>query len=351
MNNLFICNTHYQLLISIQICRTIRTDKNFLILYNVNIADKNAMKMQLHKLFDDVFFYETLSFSKIKLLFSNIFGKCSKLRLFEIIKVDNIYAFNFDHFAHVLFAVLYKVNKRIQCHMFEEGILSYVTPFTYDNTLKIIYFVRKVLFKKNMRNLITDFYCFEPSLYLKKFKTVKIEKIAKNDQWLKEFLSAIYPSASLSIYKKHKYIYLYSVYDFEGDASVGELEFLKTISEKLHKSNILIKPHPRDDERRFTDCGFDIDPNSRIPWEALQIIFDFSDNVFLSSFSGSLLNSCLLFQQTNKSMYFTRLFDTSCNKLANYYKNKLLSYNNDTYKIFNNLYFVKDLNDFFLNIK
>jgi hypothetical protein len=351
MNNLFICNTHYQLLISIQICRSKRTDNNSLILYNLNIDNKNVMKTQLLTLFDDVIFCEKLSLPKMKLLFSSIFGKCAKLEFFESAKVDNIYAFNFDHFAHCVFAILYKGNKRVQCHMFEEGILSYSTPFTYDNTLKLSYFARKVLFKRNMRNLINDFYCFEPSLYSQKFRTVKIEKIAKSDKWLKEFVSSIYPSASFSMYKTHKYIYIASVYDFEGSASVGELELLMALSEKIHKSSILIKPHPRDDLKRFTDCGFDIDTNLKIPWEALQIIFNFSDNVFLSSFSGSLLNSCLLFQQTTKSIYFPIIFDTSRNKLANYYKNVLLSFSNNTSDSFKSLFFIKDLNDFFLSIK
>ena len=52
---------------------------------------------------------------------------------------------------------------------------------------------------------------------------------------------------------------------------------------------MIVKVHPRDDKARFEREGLIVDKMSSVPWEAIQINYDFSGHIFLTIVSGSVV--------------------------------------------------------------
>lgn len=64
-----------------------------------------------------------------------------------------------------------------------------------------------------------------------------------------------------------------------------------------------VKTHPRDSRTIYKDHGFNVDVNSSIPWEAIQLSGDFSDKVFLTINSGSVLSGSTMSEKPVKTFY------------------------------------------------
>ncbi len=105
-----------------------------------------------------------------------------------------------------------------------------------------------------------------------------------------------------------KYIFFASVYDFEGEEPVGELEFALALANKVGFDNLLVKVHPRDDVNRFKNVGLNVDKNSQMPWEVIQLNYDFSDSVFITVASTSVLTISLIVDKSPKIYFAHRLF-------------------------------------------
>lgn len=60
--------------------------------------------------------------------------------------------------------------------------------------------------------------------------------------------------------------------------------------------------------------GFNVDVNSSIPWEAIQLSGDFSDKVFLTINSGSVLSGSTMSEKPVKTFYMYKLCDIKENK-------------------------------------
>lgn len=117
-----------------------------------------------------------------------------------------------------------------------------------------------------------------------------------------------------------KYIFFTSVYDFEGGEPIGEYELVLKVANLVGKDNLLIKIHPRDLRTIYSDNGFNVDKNSLIPWEAIQLSSDFSDKVFLTINSGSVLSGSTMSEKPVKTFYMYKLCNIkenrSCQKNA-----------------------------------
>lgn len=73
------------------------------------------------------------------------------------------------------------------------------------------------------------------------------------------------------------------------------------VANLVGKDNLLIKIHPRDLRTIYSDNGFNVDKNSLIPWEAIQLSSDFSDKVFLTINSGSVLSGSTMSEKPVKT--------------------------------------------------
>lgn len=335
-NVLFICNTHYQLIVAIQMRLTLMKENaaSVLITDRSKGAKQISARLRDTAIFDQVFFQEVREpkgrraslIERLSLIKQGVFGT----RLYKTSKhivFDEIIGFNFDLHSHAVFANEYKKNKHITCEKMEEGLLSYATKEDSSGVLSAIYKIRRLLHRKNMRHLPTRFYCFQPIAYPGKLAATPIPKLTFSDEKIKSILTDVF-IGTRQIFNKYdeKYILLPCIYDKEGGEPIGELSLAIRLAEKVGKNNLLVKVHPRDDADRYREAGLRVDAESAVPWEVIQINHDFSDKVLLSTLSTSLLSTCSLFEVPPRSFYLYPLCDLSSNPLAKHYKGVVEDY-------------------------
>ena len=66
---------------------------------------------------------------------------------------------------------------------------------------------------------------------------------------------------------------------------------------------MIIKKHPRDTRTLFEDMGTKVFRSSFIPWEAVALMQDFSNSVFLTLYSTSIINAAVLGAVKTKCIY------------------------------------------------
>lgn len=357
---LFICNTYYQLIVAMQIKSTLlKTDQ-----VTVYLSDhsRNAKKIvdNLNKenFFWNVQFIETKNidyckgkiFKGIKDLFKAVTGN---IKIFKNLSDNNIYDeifyFNISITLITLFNYFYKKNANIVCSRYEEGILSYNIQENKIKDLsmrvKCIYFLNKILGKKYIFKSSNKFYCFNPEIYTGVLETIKIPFIELNNSKIKGLLNNIFEVNEMILDYKQKYIYFEGVGDFDNKNQIGELKLVKDLANLIGKENLLIKKHPRDSTNVYENEGLIVDKSSSIPWEIIQLNYNFSEHIFLTAISGSVLSINLILDKKQRPVvYFLYpLCNISKNKKIKLITNQLetLLLNNQL----NNIYLEKDLNN------
>ncbi|WP_140397276.1 polysialyltransferase family glycosyltransferase [Flavonifractor sp. An82] len=323
MKVLFFCNTYYQLIVAIRMKLTLKKhDKASVILTDVSKNSEQISKnLQKTGLFESVYHFQVSrnnSKSFLKYLLEGVKGIYPKGMQADLF-YDELIGFNYDIPMCALYASLEKVNKAILCNVMEEGLLSYSTPDSDCKVAKLIRVIRKLLFKKNAREKRKNFYCFNKKAYKGPYEPVSIPPINTNDVELKNILFNVFLDGKKPKEYKEKYIYLSSVYDFEGGFPVGELKVAIKIAEIVGYKNLIVKVHPRDSVERFKAAGLQVAENSSIPWEIFQIGCDFTRKVIISSFSGSLINLNSIIENIGTNIYTNKLCNISGNPMAQYF--------------------------------
>ena len=134
-------------------------------------------------------------------------------------------------------------------------------------------------------------------------------------------------------------------------ASLGLLLLPKNvnidIADIVGKDNLLIKTHPRDTRTLYVDNGFNVDENSSVPWEAIQLSGKFDDKVFMTINSGSVLSGSLMSKNKVKTFYMYKMCDykgnESCQK--NVIDIEALLKNSNMKSIFNNVQVAEKIED------
>lgn len=75
----------------------------------------------------------------------------------------------------------------------------------------------------------------------------------------------------------------------------------------------MVKLHPRDATGKFEKSGLSVDKNSTIPWEAIQLNYDFSNHVFLTISSTSVFGVNLMLKKRAPVYILYNTVDTSQN--------------------------------------
>lgn len=323
MNILIVSNTFFQLYLAIHMKNTLfQADCVDIVVTNeMGNALPIAEKLKELKLFDKVYYRETKCCLKENLnqrlsYISQVL--CGADNREEICKksYDLFLVYNFGRFIHGLFARLIEKNPEIECAKYEEGILSYDEIEKERKAIRIAFALRKALGKKNLPEVIKKFYCVYPEVYKGKREPMQIPCVDfKRDQTSQQFSSLFDVKIGKEEYSP-KYIFFASVFDFEGGQPIGELELIKKIAAVVGNENLLVKVHPRDKIDRFIQAGLNVDRNSGIPWEAIQASKDFSDHVFLTVNSGSVLSVNLTLQKIPEIHFLYPLCETSENALA-----------------------------------
>ena len=333
-NILFFCNTYYQLITAIQIKLTLKANDRASVIITDHSANAKLISDRLRNtnIFDGVYFFETkvspedvnLSF-RIKAIKNGFFGKFPN-GMNKNERFDELIGFNMDLPTHYVFASLWKKNKNIICNRMEEGLLSYRTPASSSGLLSTLCKLRSLFRKPNIRQCIESFYCFNPEIYTGDLCPIAIPRIDKENPKLRDSLEYIFLSDSKLDTYTQKYIFLSCIYDIDGDAPIGELELAKKIADTVGKENLLVKVHPRDDKSKYEAAGLTVDKNSSIPWEVVCIEQDFSQHVFITTLSGSILNVSAMLASAPKSFYGYPLCQTEKNMLAVHFKKVIEDY-------------------------
>jgi len=99
-----------------------------------------------------------------------------------------------------------------------------------------------------------------------------------------------------------KYIFMASSLEFDGFGN-GETDLIIQIADIVGKENLIVKLHPRDNRCLLEKAGISIMDSSRVCWEAIQLGNDFSQNVFLTVASASIVNT-ILFSGEDLEAYY-----------------------------------------------
>lgn len=331
MKRIIICNTYYQVIFSIQLKNTIfKYDYITLLISDHSNNTKSIVnKMIREKKFEECYFVQTKSRlygakkinDKIKVMLDAMFGMStihnSFLKNVRNKYYDEIISFNYALDIDSYYAYLYKYNPKIKCSMMEEGLFSYdfsmLNNVEFKKKRDLISAVRKVFRKTTVLDSLKNFYCYFTAIYNGTLIPIQVPKIEINSKTANDLKNIFDLGNKLDGYTQ-KYIFFTSVYDFEGGKPVGEYELVCKVADLVGKDNLLVKTHPRDTRSIYTDNGFNVDKNSSIPWEAIQLSGDFSDKVFMTINSSSVLSGSTMSEKPVRTYYMYKLCDISGNE-------------------------------------
>ena len=321
---LCVCNTYFQLIEAIQLKNVLFSKDSVTVAFS-NLSRNAGQiidRLSTLKVFNSCYLWqcreqmnlqssnrkENLSVTIKEIVGNGGFGNPFESDFYD----DLIYYNQFDNLK-VVFAELYEKNPQIKVSRFEEGIFSYADGEYLAKKDKIVNPLRKILGKKTLLECQHNFYCFYPELYKGHLNPVQIPKI-EADGKTAQVLSKLFHT-STAVYPQ-KYIFFSSVFDFEGGAPVGELNVIKQVAALIGNENLIVKVHPRDSIDRFVSAGLNVDNNSAIPWEAIQLGRDFSNHIFLTVNSGSVLSVSMLQEKKPKIHFLYKLCDLCGNPAA-----------------------------------
>lgn len=299
MRIVFFCCTYYQLIVSMQIRKTIYKDAEAYLLLSDDSKNYEDVAKRIAEL---PLFSEVLTVPKRKMLDINsslkdkirhlyygLYG-CKEIEHIAKRRIDKFLFFNDDTYTFWLYAELAHVNPQIQNVRFEEGLISYYVPEQQIDTLyvRVTQILRKMLGMPRFVGSVKEFLCFFPSLYKGDLQPVQIPRISLDD---KTFIDQLVRTFDVNEKELdfRKYIYFTSTMHFEipGATNEGELNIIQSLDNIVGKENITVKTHPRDKSGIFG--AYHNASNSSVPFEVVQLIHNFDKNVFIATLSGAVL--------------------------------------------------------------
>ncbi len=299
-----LCQTYYQLIVCVQMRKTVLKDDEVTLVLtdSSNNMEVIAGRIEAENIFDRVFFAagtreKTQEFSAAKNKLYRFFQYFFPGKLTSFLPKDHydlLLTYNLNWYTFMLFTALCRYNSDIGVCQFEEGLISYsVDPRAFDMPyFGKIWRIKRLLKQQIIFDRIDRFYCFFPELYHGQFTAVQIPKIQSEDAGMRDLYIRLFDIDQQKVVYRQKYVYFASMIDSELDGSSnGELELVRRIADIVGKENLLVKMHPRENQpSRFIDLGIAVDTNSNIPFEILQLVHDFSANVFITAMSGAVIN-------------------------------------------------------------
>lgn len=325
---LIMCNTYFQLITAIQMKLTMHSDAHVGVVLTDHTRGLPDIEEPLKecKVFNEVCCMEcrlndNASSPDVEHILRTVYSIVmrSKKNAFFGKYFDKLIYFNLSASTILLYNELQSVNKKIQVARFEEGVLSYGASWNDDwrlidsKSVKLGCRIRQWLGKTNITDYLEDYYCFFPELYEGTLNPIAIPKISEENYKLKQILGKTFQLDTITERYDERYIYFSSVGDFEGGSPVGEFDLVTKIAELVGKKNLLIKTHPRDETGCYQKAGFKVASMSAAPWEAIQLNSDFSEHVFLTNVSGSVLSVNLCMEKGPKTFFMYPLCDNKHN--------------------------------------
>lgn len=218
---------------------------------------------------------------------------------------NNMYAFPFegtdysdyymavnDEYNTFIYYYLIKKGYTPKVHIFEESKATYILSIL--NVEKKDGIPHSSFHENNMYKNIVEILLYEPQFYDADLKTCTFTKIPKIDcssDKVKDTYTKIFGFYELP---KERYIYLVSPF-FWDKFSSSEMDVIDEVAESVGKENLVLKMHPRDQIDRYTNRGYKLLRESKIPWEIIMMGNDMSKYVLLSISSNASATADLVF--------------------------------------------------------
>lgn len=326
MRILFYCNTYMQIINAVQIRIKLRkeSEADIIISDHSNHAQTVCERIRETELFDRVLFLQSKQITyekksrpqKLKELIFMCLG-CKKghrsLLWDNIPDYDEIYFFNFDFFIQLLYSTLKDRGSEISVYRFEEGIACYgsmghdrLNSFYVSKQMKMFEQYRILKKKSVLSNNVSADVVYFPEIYKKfvssDFNILPIPTLSVHDKEFIDTLNYIFDYKPEDNIFSQRYIYLGTCLDSDGFV-INEHELVYKLVDLVGKDNLIVKPHPRDASTAYISAGLNIYKSASVPWELVLLNSDFSDRVFVSSLSGSMVTAPAIIGKNYESYY------------------------------------------------
>ena len=313
---IFFVNTYFQLIVAVnlKLTRFINDEVDIIVSNKSTDSEIICENLRKIKLFNEVYHYKFPKNSNIsKNNIKGIMLKC--IKSFKLLflkkdlqkrvqlkekKYDKFFFYNYTKEMYQLYDFLYSINNEIETCRFEEGYIGYL----YNNNVvnKNYIKIRNMLKRKSFSEFTDFYYIFYPELMLYKTnsKIERIDVLNRNNKALTKSLNEIFDYKKVNDSYNQKYIFFEESF-FWDNKNIDDLDLVLKIADVVGKENLLVKLHPRNRIDRFKDYGIATNKTIGIPWEIIQMNNDFSDKVFLTISSGSVLASKLYFGDNIKT--------------------------------------------------
>ena len=306
---LFVCNTVYQILVSMWIKYRLFPDASadILISDHMNDGDTITERMKETGLFKECIYVKTRAVTKTNI--PEMFTPLNRLYpdrcLRKIVKLRGVYthifAGNLDSFTRLLYnAQSHKFLANPELILFEDGIGSYcsnilswagnTTHYYSPNIVKKI--LRNLIYRdKDLISSLKVVYAFEPEKIMwTPPATVKIPAIDRNDERFLHLINFVFAYDEKQFEYERKYIFLEESF-FAENLPINDMELVTQLVEHVGKDNIIVKIHPRNKINRFAENGFLTNKNTSIPWEVIVMNMpDMSEKVLITIASSAAIN-------------------------------------------------------------
>lgn len=324
---LYICTTYYQLILAIHMKYTVKKDCLIDVILTDNSidADKVVKNLNENKIFNRSFYAAAkhldvpvksiVQFASDTIKASVGVSKELKRKLKETV-YDEMIICNQNLLAYMVYAHISRYNSCVIVSRCEEGITSYNLRYTMGKSARrqALILIRKILGRKVLDDVIEKFYCMYPKLYHGGLQTELIPVFKRNKRFIADINKTFGISEVPAI--KEKYIFFATSHDYRSSKRIGEKDLLLKVADLLGKDKLIVKGHPRINLSDINTSGIKILKWSSIPWEAILLNESYSDHVFITPISGSLLSVNIMQEKGAETYFLYPLLDMACNDRA-----------------------------------
>lgn len=330
---LFLINTHFQLITSLQIIeKSSIMDVDFIITDNLLGYKMIAARLESLYFVNSVFTAETKDFvipknkkQKFKGILNVLIGKKAVrkfLNNFDGKEYSTFYFHNLDFFTYLLYDFVKNQSPRVIANRFEEGFSIYLTFVCRKKSEALCDSVAGILNRFSVKKDIKNVYLYHPELltYDLKYDIVKITLLSKSDYKFIEMINYVFDYNGNESIEADSIIFEECF--FADSGFMNDVPLFCKVAEMIGNEKVLIKLHPRNKKDRFSELGLKIMKNSSVPWEVVQINNDYRNKTFITITSGSVLASMLYFGESIKTIFLYKLVENGF-KLKEHYEEYL----------------------------
>lgn len=335
----FSCLTPYHVFVSYILSKTVYKDNYKIIIfsdYHLKKISENSSKLAL---WDEIILIEekNRTINSIK----------QQLNTIDFKNIDTLHYFSYGStFNRILIDSLFKKTKII---LTDEGLSTYFIKevcgfFRYNykpqktpidlNKISEIWLFDKRLYVSNLHKPIKD-------IEFKKYLDTNLKFELCNE--LNIIFDYEYKKKDYDILLFDQCLTLSNITSF-----TDEKILLTNIIKATKDFNLLVKKHPSDLKDKYLGLDINILEDNGIPWEVIYLNEYVKNNskiqnkVYISYYSSSLLNTCIIFKNFNSNNYYislnkllTHFINDSSNTilLETYYRNSKKFYKENLYEV------------------